>query len=122
MPDPVETVQFEPLKWLLSAMGGALITLVAFRTKISGMDRDIKDAQRECVEAKALARTLVAALEKTLDERAERLNERLDRLDRRSLEMMRLLADVARAVNVDQRYTDTVLRMLADDSAGGDSR
>lgn len=59
-----------PLEWLMSAAGGALVALVAFRTKIHLMDREIRsnkatadkeiqDLQKDILEAIALFRETV---------------------------------------------------------------
>lgn len=109
-------------EWALSALGGALVMLVGLRTKLAMMGRDTKEAKAAAQAARETAEQLAKALEQRIDERVAVFEGRLGLIDRRTLEMMRLLADIARAVNVDQRYTDTVLRMLADEPPNGDRR
>lgn len=116
-------------EWFVSAgaglIGGVLIALVAYRTKLSDMARDTADAKREAAEAKAdalakseeakaVARQLVSALEGVLDKRAENLESRLDLIERRGFETLRITVDIAKHLGLDNRINDTMLRMLGD--------
>jgi hypothetical protein len=107
---------WRPLEWLISATAGALVSLVAFRTRLALMQGELNDRKNEIAEVRASSAALVKTLEKKLDDRAELLDKRFGQIDRREIEMMRLLADIARAVGADRRFTDSVLRMLADEN------
>jgi len=86
---------------ILGAIGGALGTFVALRTTLYSMRRDLKDEQGA---RERLARSV---------------DDRMDRVERRQLVTLRLTADIARQVGVDQRkFDDALVRMLADDDSG----
>lgn len=111
-PDPAgDSLIFRFVQWAGAAMGGALVTLVAFRTRLALMDRRIDDRKAEIDREIADRKAEIEALER-------RNSEHLERMDRRSIEQLRMTADIARKVGVDNRFTDAVLRMLADETGG----
>jgi hypothetical protein len=84
-------------QWFLSAIGGALVVLVAFRTKIALMDKRIQERKDEIM-------------------RLERdLTQRLDAIDRRQGLILEIVADVARKVGADARFSDAVVRFLSEE-------
>lgn len=85
-------------------IGGALVAVVALRTRLALMQRDTKELRRS-----------VAALEYDID-------QRLKLLDRRSVHALKIMADVARKVGVDSRFSDQVLRMIADERGAAAER
>lgn len=105
------------LEWGLSAIGGAALTLVAFRTKIALIDREIKQwntskkawqaaRQREIDDIKAAHVEDLAKLER-------QLADRLKLIERRGWASLRITADIANKVGVDGRFSDQLMRMLA---------
>lgn len=86
------------------AIGGALVTVVALRTRLAMMGRDISDNKK--------------AIEK-LEKEIER---RLETMDRRSIFALQIMADVARKVGADGRFSDQVIRMLSDEAARENKR
>lgn len=84
---------------IVSAIGGALVTVVAFRTKIALMDRRIESRKSE-----------IFALE-------EKLTTRLEAINRRQALMLDIVADIARKVGADARFSDAVVRFLAEEAS-----
>ena len=83
----------------LGAVGGAAGTMIALRTRLALMQRDISENKRERVAM------------------AEHLAARIDTLDKRQLALLRLTADIARKVNVDGRiFDDALVRMMLDET------
>lgn len=97
-------------QWALSAIGGALVVLVAFRTKLALMDRRIESRRKEIIELE------------------QSLTQRLDAFDRRQTLILQIVADIARKVGVDSRFSDAVVQFLSEearparDRRGGDDR
>lgn len=93
-------------QWLVSAAGGALLTLVAFRTNMALMNRRIDDRKKE-----------IEAAEKRAVERIEHLEEhleaRLKAIDRKQTVMLQMLVDIARKAGVDNRITDALVTLLS---------
>lgn len=111
-PDPAgDSLFLRLLQVMGAAMGGALVTLVAFRTRLALMDRRIDDRKAEIDREIADRKTENEALER-------RISDHMEKMDRRSIEQLRMTADIARKVGVDNRFTDAVLRMLADENGG----
>ncbi len=131
LPPPQTTPGVDPflqriIEMVFAAGGGALVTLVAFRTKIAMMNRDITDARAEARDAKSLATDLASTVQRLLDSRMETLtedlhrqfdpiNQRLVMLDRRMYEMLLIVVDFARATGNDKRLSNGLMRMLADE-------
>jgi hypothetical protein len=80
------------------AVGGALTTLVALRTRLAMMQRDIDDNR------------------KATEGLAERIDARLSKMDRRQIVSLQVIADVARKVGADGRFSDQLVRFLASDA------
>lgn len=92
MADSNSIVQ-QVLGLLVSAAAGAAVTLVAFRTRL------------------ALGDQKVAAMESHFD-------ERLDLISRRQMLTLQIVADIARKEGVDGRFSDAIVRFLAEESGG----
>lgn len=86
-----ESIVSRILGLLISAGAGAVVTLVAFRTRL------------------ALADQRVASLETHID-------ERLDLISRRQMLTLEILADLARKEGIDNRFSDAIVRFLAEES------
>lgn len=99
MLSPVENNMTAPdfVNLLVGGIGGALVTLVTFRTKLALMARDIRD------EAEARKRVEAA------------LNVRMDTIERRQLVELRMTADIARKVGVDARWDDVITRFISEE-------
>lgn len=95
-------------QWLVSAAGGALITLVAFRTNIALMNKRIDDRKKEIEEAERRAIQRIEHLE-------EHLDLRLKNIDRKQTVMLQMLVDIARKSGVDNRITDALVTLLSED-------
>ncbi len=97
------------LEICMSAGAGAVVTLVAFRTRFAVLETSIasrdkamkEDAERRAAELEALE---------------TRIDAKLDSLDRRTIMSLQILADIAKKVGADQRFSDTLVRFLADES------
>lgn len=87
-------------EWALSAVGGAFLVFVAFRTRLALMDRRIQSRKTEIEE-----------LEKSV-------MQRLDTIDRRQALVLEIVADIARKVGVDSRFSDAVVRFLSEEARG----
>lgn len=96
-------------QWLVSAAGGALITLVAFRTNIALMNKRIDDRKKEIVEAEKRVTELVEHME-------EHLDMRLKAIDRKQTVMLQMLVDIARKSGVDNRITDALVTLLSEEA------
>jgi hypothetical protein len=86
---------------VVSAGAGAAVTLVAFRTRLALADRRVE------------------TLESHID-------ERLDLISRRQMLTLEIVADLARKEGIDNRFSDAIVRFLAEESnmprAGGGKR
>jgi hypothetical protein len=89
----------------LGGLGGALVTLVAWRTRITVMEITIRQ------QAKELADLKLDMIES--DAKAE---QRHNQVQRRLLVNLQILAAIAGKVGVDKRYDDLLIRALT----GGD--
>jgi hypothetical protein len=94
------------LEWGLSAIGGAALTLVAVRTKIALLDRSDQDRKKEIADLEIVHAENIAKLEETID-------ERLKIIERRQWAALRMTADIANKVGVDGRFSDQLMKMLA---------
>lgn len=105
----------------LGVVGGAITTLVAFRTRLSNMQRDIGDANKaleDHAETERMARErLEADLTGRMDRHEQDLAGQLASLDRRQMAMLKIVVSVARKVGVDNReFDDALVRMLTDEA------
>lgn len=80
------------------AIGGALTAIVALRTRLAMMQRDIDDNR------------------KSLRMLTGRIDDRLGKMDRRQIISLQIMADVARKVGADGRFSDQLVKFLASDA------
>jgi hypothetical protein len=112
MPDPLPSANADAiwrlLQWVLTAAAGALLTLVAFRTRFVVIEKGLVDRKAELDRE--------AAERKAEFERMEtELLARVSAVDRRSLVILQIVADIAKKVGVDQRMSDTLLKFMSDE-------
>lgn len=97
------------LEWIASAIGGALIVLVTFRTKLALMDREIDDLKRELK-----AHRVETA--KRHEENQTLWADHVEQMNRRQSMVLEVVAGIARKVGTDSRFSDALLRFLNEDS------
>lgn len=91
MQQPTPASVFESMaQWALSAIAGALVVLVTFRTRLALMDQRTSKIETEVIR-------------------------RLDAIDRRQGMMLEIVAHIARKVQVDARFTDLLVRFIAEE-------
>ena len=95
-----------------SAVGGALVCLVAFRTRLALLDRDIASNKRAGELQISALRDDAQRLHSGLE---NRIMTRLDALDRRQSFLLQMVADIAQKSGADQRFSDAVVRFLAEE-------
>jgi hypothetical protein len=83
-------------EWVGSAVGGAFVALVAFRTRLA-----LNDKRMDGHDARVLE-----------------LQRRFDLIDRRQIVTLEILADIANKLGIDGRFSDLVMKFLADDREG----
>lgn len=84
----------------LSAIGGAVIAFVGFRTQIALLKRKTHTESE-------IRKTEISRLE-------ERFDIRLHTIERNQQVQLEILVDIAQAAGLDKRVTDGLLRMLAE--------
>lgn len=135
--DPIsDSIPLRLLEWFLSALGGALVTLVAFRTKLALNDRELaahkKDVARELAEhasdlkeyrndiaaeamrAERAFRESLEALRRENDGRHDENRAQLRLMRRQQFLTLKMIADIARHTGADKRFDDEIWRALAD--------
>lgn len=96
------------LQWIVSAAAGAMLTLVAFRTRFVVIEMKL-DQRKQSIDDEAKARQEAFA-------RVEAdVMDKLAAIDRRSMMTLRITADIAKKVGIDQRISDTLVRFLTDE-------
>lgn len=97
------------LEWIASGIGGALVALVAFRTKLALMDREIAGLKED--------------LQMLREENQQRHKENQDlwttameEMNRRQNMVLEIVAGIARKVGVDARMSDTLIRYLSEEN------
>ena len=95
-----------------SAVGGALVVLVAFRTRLALIDRDIATNKHT---AEVQVRAVREDSQRTMTNLENRLIDRLDAIDRRQSFLLQMVADIAHKSGADQRFSDAVVRFLAEE-------
>jgi hypothetical protein len=130
-------MNLELFKYAASGLLGAAITLVAFRTKLVLMQRQIKAQNKEIEEHKAAQELRVNKMREELMTEIARVSQRLQdslaqisvdterrheenritqaTLDRRSMFTLRLMADVARKLGADSRIDDAVIKFFTEE-------
>lgn len=97
------------LEIALSAGAGAVVTLVAFRTRFALLETAMATRDKAMKEEFDRRAAELEAIERRID-------ARLDTLDRRTIMSLQILANVAKKVGVDNRFSDTLVRFLADEA------
>jgi hypothetical protein len=128
-PDPSGS-WLDPVRYVIAALGGAVLTFVGFRTRFAEHEARMKaqDAKFEAHEQKLIdhendvtAKQLrlgtefaaeIAELRAEMDNRHRENKSRQRMMDRRSLFTLKLVADVARKIGVDNRTDDAVIGFL----------
>lgn len=87
------------LEWIVSACGGVLVSLVAFRTRLALMDRNRREDLR----------------------RISRLARRVDMIDKRTYTLLSLTGAIARRVGVTERFDDALARFLTESHSEHDA-
>lgn len=96
------------LQWVVSAAAGAMLTLVAFRTRFVVIEMRL-DERKKAIDSEAEDRRVAF-------ERLElEVMAKLDRIDRRSMMTLQIAADLAKKIGVDKRLTDTLVRFLTEE-------
>lgn len=118
---------FRVLEWIGSFVLGSLISFIAFKTRIALMERRL-DAQEAELKAhrqhtKADAermenslRNSIETLRVDMDERHEENKGRQRMMERRQMFTLKLVADVARKIGIDNRVDDVVIAFLTKDN------
>jgi hypothetical protein len=117
MPDPLPSPSADALwrllQWVLTAAAGALFTLVAFRTRFVVIEAKLESRKQE-LDREAEDR-------KAEFERMEQeLLHRIAAVDRRSLVILQVVADIAKKVGVDNRMSDTLLKFMSEELSRGE--
>lgn len=92
-----------------SAVFGALVVLVTFRTRLALMDREIGDLKHALKE-------LREENQKRHEENQDLWTRAMDDLNRRQNMVLEIVAGIARKVGVDARFSDTLLRFLSEEN------
>lgn len=110
-PIPSSDAIWRILQWVVTAAAGALLTLVAFRTRFVVIEGQLSqrkaDLDREAEERK-----------KEFERMEAELLARVAAVDRRSLVILQIVADIAKKVGVDQRMSDTLLKFMSEELGG----
>lgn len=107
----------------MSAIGGALVVLVTFRTRLALLDKEIELRKAEIEklrkDAESEARSMRGDVQRIITDSENRIMSRIAAFDRRQRFMLEIVADFARATGTDKRLGDKVLTFLADEMATG---
>lgn len=95
-------------QWVVSAAAGALLTLVAFRTRFVVIEMRLDERKKAQDEE---ARLRAEAFERVETE----MMTKLAAIDRRSMMTLRIAADIAQKVGVDKRLSDALVRFLTEE-------
>lgn len=95
---------------------GAVVTLVTFRTRLSLMDRAIKAHDVRFTDMANDHTVELTRLRAEIEQRHRENQDRADQDRRMARFTLRLVADVARKLEVDKRVDDVVIEFLTGDS------
>ena len=112
---PDDGLLFRPL--LTSAAGavfGYMLALVTFRTRLSKMDDKIARTEERVDELQNTSTVELVRLRAEIEQRHIENVARLASADRRQRFTLRLMADVARKIGVDNRVDDQVIAFLTE--------
>lgn len=99
------------VQWIITAAGGALITLVAFRTRFVVLEGRVGDAEKRMEERRVAHDADMKAVQDQID-------KRLGTIERRQMMTLQVIADIAKKVGVDGRMGDTLMHFLAEEAKG----
>ena len=91
-----------------AAIFGALVSLVAFRTRLAVMDRDIAQVQAELKEQRA-------DTERRHKENIEAAAANARDSNRKQAMLLEIVASIARKVGADARFSDALVRFLTEE-------
>lgn len=107
-------------QWILSAVAGALVVLVTFRTRLALIDRELELRKAEILAHKGVTEAIIRDARQDSArvslELENRIMERLNAIDRRLSFTLEMVADIARKSGADQRFSDRILKFLADET------
>jgi len=105
---------------ILSALTGSAITFVGFRTKLALMDRRIETRKSEITTLRQDLSKHMLEREQAVDERMAALERavdtRLSRIERKQTLMLQIAADIAKKIGVESRFSDVIVRFLAEEA------
>lgn len=126
-PDAVATPGwFEPMKWLATVFGTVMVMLVGFRIWMNRTDDELKKiATRVTNHENDIASRFIrvenefsgslSGLREDMEKRHDENKARQKLMDRRQMFTLKLVADVARKLGVDNRVDDIVITYLTSD-------
>lgn len=82
---------------VIGGIGGAVVAVVALRTRLALMRRDIRDAATKQIELEA------------------RLDAHVILVERRQLIQLEMTADICRKLGIDARWGDVITRFIAEE-------
>ncbi len=88
-----------------AAIFGGLVSLVAFRTKLALMDKEIADLKTEIKEQRA-------DTERRHTENLDVWRRYMVDINRRQAMLLEIVAGIARKVGVDHRFSDVLVKFL----------
>ncbi len=91
-----------------AAIFGALVSLVAFRTRLALMDREIADLKLEIAEQRA-------DTERRHNANLEAWRTHVENINRRQAMLLEIVAGIARKIGVDHRFNDVLVRFMNDE-------
>lgn len=125
---------FEPVKWLATVFGTVLVMLVGFRVWMNRTENRIdkiddrvtnheNDVTNRFLRIEKEFRDEIKGLRTEIHDRHQENKARQRLHDRRQMFTLKLVADVARKIGVDNRVDDVVIGFLtADDGEDEESR
>lgn len=96
---------------VVSAVFGALVVLVTFRTRLALMDREIAGLKKDLSDHRT-------ETERRHSESQELWTNYMEQMNRRQNMVLEIVAGIARKVGTDARFSDALLRFLNEDSTG----
>ena len=110
---PPEGTLVRLLEWVASAIGGALVALVAFRTKLALQDGAIQQLKTDAIEAERRFADKLDELRRDTEARHNENARELRLLRRQQLITLKMIADIARQTGADKRFDDAIVQFLA---------
>lgn len=92
----------EIISFVVGGLGGALVVVVALRTRLALMDVRMNQQEARLKEAGARA-----------EEATRRLEQKFKEIENRQMFELRVLSGIARKIGVDARFDDLLVRTIA---------